>query len=111
MSLTKEAMEALEALKWVCMMAPVLVFSDYTNPLLLETNAFKDGFGSVLSQNQADGWYHPVAYGSRSLTSHEKNYHSTKHEFLVLKWEVKEHFKEYLPYQSFVVTTDNKPLM
>ena len=30
--------------------------------------------------------------------------------FLVLKWAVTEHFKEYLPYQSFLVRTDNNPL-
>ena len=29
----------------------------------------------------------------------------------MLKWAVTEHFKEYLPYQSFVVGTDNNPLM
>ena len=42
--------------------------------------------------------------------AHEKNYHSTKLEFLVLKWTVTEHFKEYLPYQPFLVRTDNNPL-
>ena len=36
---------------------------------------------------------------------HEKNYHSTKLKFLPLKWAVTEHFKEYLPYQSFLVRT------
>ena len=41
---------------------------------------------------------------------HEKNYHSTKFEFLVLKWAVTEHFKEYLLYQPFLVKTDNNPL-
>ena len=64
----------------------------------------------MLLQKQADGWYHHVAYGSRALTPHEKNYCSTKLEFLVLKWVVTEHFKEYLPYQSFLVKTDNNPL-
>ena len=92
------------------MTAPVLVFTDYTKPFLLETDASKDGLGAVLSQKQADGWYHPIAYGSRVPTSHEKNYHSYKHEFLALKWAVMEHFKEYLPYQSFMVTTNNNPL-
>ena len=42
--------------------------------------------------------------------AHEKNYHSTKLEFLGLKWVVTEHFKEYLPYQPFLVRTDNNPL-
>ena len=105
-SLTKEAMKAFEVLKWACMTVPILVFTDYTKPFLLETNASKDGLGAVLSQKQVDGCYHPVAYGSRSLTPHEKNYHSTKLEFLALKWAVSEHFKEYLPYQSFVLRMD-----
>ena len=33
-----------------------------------------------------------------------------KLEFLALKWAVMEHFKEYLPYQPFLVRTDNNPL-
>ena len=41
---------------------------------------------------------------------HEKNYHSMKLEFLALKWAVTEHFKEFLPYQPFLVKTDNNPL-
>ena len=31
-------------------------------------------------------------------------------EFLALKWVVMEHLKEYLPYQPFLVRTDNNPL-
>ena len=42
--------------------------------------------------------------------AHEKIYHSTKLEFLVLKWAITEHFKEYLLYQPFIVRTDNNPL-
>ena len=38
---------------------------------------------------------------------HKKNYHSTKLEFLALKWAVTEHFKEYLPYLSFLVRTES----
>ena len=44
------------------------------------------------------------------LTTHEKNYHSTKLEFLALKWAITEHFKEYLLYQPILVKTDNNPL-
>ena len=42
---------------------------------------------------------------------HEKNYHSTKLEFLALKWAIIEHLKEYLLYQHFLVKTDNTPLI
>ena len=96
-SLTEDALKAFEALKQVCMTAPILAFADYTKLFLQETNVSKDGLRAVLSQKQADGWYHPITYGSRALTPHEKNYHSSKLEFLALKWVITKHFKEYLP--------------
>ena len=80
---------------------PVLAFANYAKEVILETNASKEGLGVALSQTQADGWYHPVTYGSWALTAHEKNYYSTKLEFLMLKWVVTEHFKEYLLYELF----------
>ena len=90
--------------------APVLVFPDFNKPFLLETDASEEGLGAVLSQKQDDGCYHPVAFGSRTLTPSEQNYHSSKLEFLALKWSVTEHFKEYLAYAPFTVRTDNNPL-
>ena len=99
-SLLEDALKAFKALKQASMTAPVLAFADYTKPFLLETDASKDGLGAVLSWKQADGWYHPVTYGSRALMPHEKNYHSTKLEFLPLKWVVTEHFNEYLLYSN-----------
>ena len=54
--------------------------------------------------------YHPVAFGSRTLTPSKQNYHSSKLEFLALKWSVTEHFKEYLGYAPFTVHTNNNPL-
>ena len=92
------------------MSSPVLAFADYMKDILLKTDASKEGLGVVLSQKQADRHYHPVAYGSQALTAHEKNYHSTKLEFLALKLAITEHFKEYLSYQPFLVKTENNPL-
>ena len=96
--LLEGTLKASEALKKACMTAPILAFADYTKPFLLETDVSKDTLRVVLSQKQMDGQYHPVAYGSRALMPHEKDYHSTKLEFLALKWAVTEHFKGYLPY-------------
>ena len=110
MSLSEEALEAFKALKQACMKSPVLAFANYTKDFLLETDASREGLGGVLSQKQGDGQFHPVAYCSWALTTHEKNYHSTKLEFLALKWAVMEHFREYLLYQPFLVKTDNNPL-
>ena len=81
-SLSEEALKAFEALQQACMQSPVLAFTDYTKDFLLETDASKEGLGAVLSQKQEVGRFHPVAYGSRALSTHEKNYHSTKLEFL-----------------------------
>ena len=78
------------------MSTPILAFADYTKGFLLKTDTSKEGLGAVLSQKQADRQYHLVAYGSQALTAHEKNYHSTKLEFLALKWAITEHFKEYV---------------
>ena len=64
------------------MNSPVLAFADYMKDLLLKTYASREGLGAVLSQKQADGWFHPVANGSWALTAHKKNSHSTKLEFL-----------------------------
>ena len=46
------------------MSSPVLAFADYMKDFLLKTDASKEGLGVVLSQKQADGCYHLVAYGS-----------------------------------------------
>ena len=108
--LTEDALKAFKALKQACMTTPILVFADYTKPFLLVTDVSKDGLGALLLQRQADRWYHPITYGSKALRPHEKNYHSTKLKFLALKWAVMEHSKEYLPYQSFLVRTDNNLL-
>ena len=96
MSLSEDALEAFQALKQACMTSTVLAFTDYTKDCLLKTDASREGLGAVLSQKQVDGQFHPVVYGSWALTAHEKNYHSTKLEFLVLKLAVTEHFKRIL---------------
>ena len=93
-----------------CLMAPVLAFTDFEKPFLLETDAAIEGLGAVLSQKQDDGRYHPVAYTSHGLMGGELKYHSSKLEFLALKWAVTEQFREYFQYQPFLVHTDNNPL-
>ena len=108
--LPPEAWEAMGILKGKVQSAPVLVFPDFDKPFLLEMDASKEGLGAVLSQKQSDRRYHPITFGSHSLTPLEKNYNNSKLEFLALKWSVTEHFKEYLKYVSFVVRTDNNPL-
>ena len=113
--LPPKAREAFDHLKAAHLQAPILSFPDFTKPFLLETDTSGRGLGAVLSQKQADGRYHPIAYASRVMNETEQRYHLNKQEFLALKWAVTEQFHEYLsPYgknrNEFVVRTDNNPL-
>ena len=110
LELTPEALEAFKELKMRCMMVPVLAFADFKKPFQLETDASKEGLGAVLLQESDDGQFHPVAYASRELKGGEPKYHSSKLEFLALKWAMTEQFWEYLQYQPFTVWTDKNPL-
>ena len=109
-TLSEEALTTFTMLKEKCVTAPVLAYADLEKPFLLETDTSADGLGAVLQQKLDDSKYHPVAYASRALHSSEKHYHSSKLEFLTLKWAVTEQFKEYLLYKLFAVWTDNNPL-
>ena len=110
LELTPEALQAFEDLKKKCMMAPVLVFADFKKPFRLETDASGEGLGAILLQESDDGQYHPVAFASQELKGGEPKYHSSKLEFLALKWVVTEQFHEYLQYQPFTIRMDNNPL-
>ena len=108
--LPPDTLKAFEELKLRCMTAPILVFADFKKPFRLETDTLKEGLGAVLLQESDDGQYHPVAFASRELKGGEPKYHSSKLEFLALKWAVTEQFREYLQYQPFTVCTDNNLL-
>ena len=92
------------------MTAPVLVFADFKKPFRLETDASKEGLGALLLQESDDGQYHLVAFASHELKGGEPKYHSSKLEFLALKWAITEQFREYLQYQPFTICMDNNPL-
>ena len=109
-ALPPNALDAFEKLKMCCMTAPVLAFADFKKEFQLETDASTEGLGAVLSQKQPDGKWHPIAFGSRELKGGETKYHSSKLEFLALKWAVTEQFREYLQYRPFTVLMDNNPL-
>ncbi|PIK50560.1 hypothetical protein BSL78_12567 [Apostichopus japonicus] len=83
---------------------PVMAFPDFSKPYILHTDASLMGLGAVLYQEQ-EGKLRVIAYASRTLSAPEKNYHSTKLEFLALKWAVTERFRDYLTYAKTLWST------
>ena len=106
---TLSCQEAFGKLKDLLSSPPVLAYPDFDRPFVLYTDASQDGLGAVLEQEQDDGCLHPVAYASRSLNRHEKNYGITELEALGVVWAVR-HFRAYLYGHRCVVYTDHSPL-
>ena len=100
---------AFEELKKRLVEAPVLVFPNFGRGFVLETDASGLGLGAVLAQEQEDGTTRPIAYASRTLQQHEKNYGSTELEGLGVVWAVK-HFHPYLYGHHCDVYTDHQAL-
>ena len=88
--------QASKALKDICSHTPVLAYADYTKLFQVHTDASELGLGAVLYQEQDDGTTRVIAFASRSLSNSEQKYHSSKLEFLALKWAIHEPFHEYL---------------
>ena len=107
-SWSDECQKAFDRLKQLLCSAPVLAYPLFgsQHQFIVETDASVLGLGAVLSQKQPDGHTHPIAYASRSLHTHEKNYGITELETLALVWAVKL-FKPYLLGHKTVVFTDH----
>ena len=73
-------------LKEICSDTPILAYADYSKYFKVHTDASEQGLGAVLYQDQDDGTTRVIAYASRNLSKSEKRYHSSKLEFLALKW-------------------------
>jgi len=67
------------------------------------------GFGAILGQNDDQGQLKVVAYASRSLKDHERNYTPYLAEMNAAAWAI-DHFDVYLRGRKFVLYTDHKPL-
>ena len=108
---TSEHQAALEKLISFITNPPILAYADYNSEFFLHTDASGAGLGAILYQEQ-HGIKRVIAYASRSLKPAERNYHSTKLEFMAMKWAICDRFRDYLSYADhFKVYTDNNPLL
>lgn len=91
-----EAQEAFENIKKAFITAPILVMPDPSKPMRIETDASDYAWGSVLSQLEDDGLWHPTAYISKSLTEVERNYdvHDKELKAVIGSFETFRHYVE-----------------
>ena len=107
---TEEHQSSLDNLLIHGISPPILAFPDFQLPFILHTDASAKGLGCALYQIQ-ENQVRVLAYGSRALVAAENKYHSSKLEFLAIKWAICENFKDYLYYlPHFDVYTDFNPL-
>ena len=108
-----EQEQAFHELKQCLIHPPVLAYPDFSASsgwFVLDTDARGGhGIGAVLSQKQAVGTERVVAYGSRTLHHHERNFCATRLEMLALV-EFIDHFRYYLLGRAFLVQTDHHAL-
>jgi len=91
-----EQQNAFEVLKKAFTTAPILRIPNDKDPFKLSTNASDFATGVVLSQKdmQTNLW-HPVAFFSKLLDVHEKNYEIYDKELLAVIWGL-EKYRHYL---------------
>ena len=107
---TEQCEQAFNKLKEICSDTPILAYADYNKCFKVHTDTSEQGLDAVLYQDQDDGTTRVITYARRNLSKSEKRYHSSKLEFLALKWSVCERFHEYLYGGKFQVYADNNPL-
>ena len=103
--------EAFDRLKLALTTAPVLVHFDPNAETMIETDASGGVAAGVLSQLGLDGFWHPVAFFSKTLTPAEMRYDIHDKELLAVILGLKKWKPDLLSTrQPFLIITDHKAL-
>ena len=104
-----EAQEkAYQSIKALLTKEPVLRLPDPGKTYFLQTDASASGIGAVLMQEHNSKLF-PVCYGSKKLSSAERNYSTIEKQCLAILWGFKR-FHLYLYGVPVVLQTDHEPL-
>ena len=80
-----------------------------SKPFLLMTDASGYALGAVLGQQDEKEKDHVIAYTSRGLKPHEKNYSTIEKELLAIVFGTKQ-FRHYIWSRKVILLTDHRPL-
>ncbi len=107
-----ECKHAFKSVKALLCSAPVLFAPDYSHGFKIDVDASATGAGAVLLQDDGDGVEHPVAYFSKKILPHQKNYSTIEKEELALLLSL-QHFEVYVGSSSIpvLIFTDHNPLI
>ena len=70
----KDQQDSFDGLKQQFCTQPILKVYDPTLPTQVEVDTLGFATGGILSQKHSDGYWHPVAYRSQSMSKEEHNY-------------------------------------
>lgn len=104
---SRACQSALDEIK-NALIIPRLAYPDWKKPFNLYTDASNVGLDAILSQDQ-EGREVNIAYLSRTLDKHERNYTITEKEMLAVIWSVKK-LRPYLWGREFQIITDHQAL-
>ena len=105
---SEECMNAFDTLKRKLTESPILAHPDFEKEFILDTDASDVAIAAVLSQ-VIEGREHVIAYASRTLNKHERQYCVTRKELLAVVNYVK-YFRHYLYGKKFTLRTDHGSL-
>ena len=91
----------LDNLKKIITSDPVLKPFNPEKPIVIQTDASKDGLGSGLIQEE-----HPVAFASRTLSKNEQRWAQIEKELLAVVFAC-ERFKNLIYGHRFIVESDH----
>lgn len=106
---TNDCENSLRLLKEALVSAPILCCPDYNLPFVIQCDCSGYGIGAVLTQPHPDG-ERVVAYVSRSLNKHERNYSVTERECLAVLDSITK-LRAYIEGVKFTVITDHHSLI
>lgn len=101
---TEKRQIAFDRLKEILASEPVLKLPDFGKAFEVIVDACGQGLGGILQQE-----HHPIAYESRQLRPHEKNYPTHDLELLAVVHALKK-WRHYLLGRAFELVTDHKSL-
>lgn len=105
----EEHRKATRALKGALVKAPVLARPDFSKIFTVQCDASNESLGAILTQNDDDGFEHPIMFISRPLTNAERKYSTTERECLAMVWSIKK-FRPYIEGSHFRIITNHHSL-